>query len=104
MYKRPAFICRKHDGTGYLMVTTDMCNAKSHKCHKYGINLLRSDDLITWESVTFDFRKGARIFSDVDTADPYHDYSTIIRVWAPQIFWNPSYQWADGRKGGYMIY
>lgn len=101
---RDAFICRKHDGTGYLMVTTDMCNAKSHKWHNYGINLLRSDDLINWESVTFDFRKGPRIFSDADTADPYHDYSTIVRVWAPQIFWNPAYQWTDGRKGGYMIY
>lgn len=26
---RDAYICRKHDGSGYLMVTTDMCVAKS---------------------------------------------------------------------------
>ena len=34
----------------------------------------------------------------------YKDWSTINRVWAPQIFWDPAYQWPDGQKGGYMIY
>ena len=101
---RDAFICRKHDGTGYLMVTTDMCVAKSHKWNNYGIDLLTSDDLINWESTTFDFRKGPGIFSNSTATDPYPDYSSIIRVWAPQIFWNPDYVWDDGHKGGYMIY
>lgn len=101
---RDAYITRKHDGSGYLMVTTDMCVARSHKWHNYGIDLLTSDDLINWESTTFDFRKGAEIFSDPESPDPYTDYSTICRVWAPQIFWNPDYEWPDGHKGGYMIY
>lgn len=101
---RDAYITRKHDGSGYLMVTTDMNVGKSKKWHNYGIDLLRSDDLINWESVTFDFRKGPGIFSDPDSPDPYTDYSTIVRVWAPQIFWDPTYEWPDGKKGGYMIY
>lgn len=101
---RDAFITRKHDGSGYLMVTTDMCVAKSKEWNNYGIDLLRSDDLINWESVTFDFRKGPEIFCDPESPDPYTDYSTIQRVWAPQIFWNPEYVWPDGKKGGYMIY
>lgn len=101
---RDAFICRTHDGKGYLMVTTDMCNRKSRSWFNYGINLLRSDDLIHWESTTFDFRKGASIFSNPEGEDIYKDFSTIKRVWAPQIFWNPTYTWPDGRKGGYMIY
>lgn len=101
---RDAYIARKHDGSGYLMVTTDMNVGKSKKWHNYGINLLTSDDLINWESTTFDFRKGASIFSDPQSPDPYTDYSTIRRVWAPQIFWNPEYEWPDGKKGGYMIY
>lgn len=101
---RDAYITRKHDGSGYIMVTTDMCVAKSHKWNNYGIDLLTSDDLINWESTTFDFRKGAEIFSNPDGEDPYSDYSTIIRVWAPQIFWNPDYEWDNGDKGGYMIY
>lgn len=101
---RDAYITRTHDGNGYLMVTTDMCVAKSKKWNNYGIDLLRSDDLINWESVTFDFRNGPSIFSDPDSPDPYDDYSTILRVWAPQIFWDPDYEWSDGRKGGYMIY
>ena len=43
---RDAYITRAHDGKGYLMVTTDMCVAKSHKWDNYGIDLLKSDDLI----------------------------------------------------------
>ena len=31
----------------------------------------------------------------------YGYLSTINRVWAPQIFWDPSYVWENGEKGGY---
>lgn len=101
---RDAYICRKHDNSGYIMVTTDMCVRKSNKWNNYGIDLLSSVDLINWESVTFDFRQGPSIFSDPESPDPYKDYSTICRVWAPQIFWDPEYVWSNGKKGGYMIY
>lgn len=101
---RDAFICRTHDCKGYLMVTTDMCVRKSHQWNNYGIDLLRSDDLINWESVTFDFRKGSAIFCDPESPDVYKDWSTVNRVWAPQIFWDPNYQWSDGKRGGYFIY
>ena len=101
---RDAFICREHRGKGYLMVTTDMCVRKSHKWDNYGIALLTSKDLVNWKSVTFDFRKGASIFCDKDAPDTYKDYSKIHRVWAPQIFWDATYQWPDGKKGGYFIY
>ena len=70
---RDAYICRKHDGTGYLMVTTDMCVAKSKKWDNYGMDLLTSDDLINWRSVTFDFRKGPEIFCDPESPDVYKD-------------------------------
>lgn len=101
---RDAYVCRRHDGKGFLMATTDMCVAKSHVWDNFGMDLYTSPDLIHWESVTFDFRKGPEIFSDRESPDPYKDYSTISRVWAPQIFWNPNHEWPDGRKGGYMIY
>lgn len=101
---RDAFICRKHDGSGYLMVTTDMLVRRSKHWFNYGINLLTSDDLIHWKSTTFDFRKGATIFSDKDAPDTYKNYATISRVWAPQIFWDPDYTWKNGKKGGYLIY
>ncbi len=109
---RDAYICRKHDLSGYLMVTTDMNNSMTKRLGKkaewdnYGINLLTSDDLIHWKSTTFDFRKGLEIFSDGKDKglSVYKDWSTINRVWAPQIFWDADYTWQDGRKGGYMIY
>jgi len=93
---RDAFICRTHDGNGYLMVTTDMKTANRLKIGKkevwdnYGIDLHRSNDLIHWESVTFDFRKGPAVFSDPAAPDIYKDWSGVNRVWAPQIFWDPS--------------
>ena len=107
---RDAYICRKHDGSGYLMVTTDMNVAAKERLGKvaewdnYGIDLLRSDDLIHWESVTFDYRKGTSIFCNPADKSVYKDWSTINRVWAPQIVWDAEYQWPDGRRGGYMIY
>lgn len=108
--QRDAYITRRHDGKGYLMVTTDMRVSSRRELGKvadwdnYGIDLLTSDDLIHWESVTFDYRKGASIFCDPESPDVYKDWSTINRVWAPQIIWDRNYKWADGKKGGYMIY
>ena len=66
---RDAYITRAHDGKGYLMVTTDMCVAKSHKWDNYGIDLLRSDDLIHWKSVTFELRNGMDNFCDAGKAE-----------------------------------
>lgn len=108
--QRDAFICRKADGKGYLMVTTDMRVGaykelkKAAQWDNYGIDLLTSDDLIHWQSKTFDYRKGASIFCDPESPDVYKDWSTINRVWAPQIFWDASYKWPDGTEGGYFIY
>ena len=65
---------------------------------------MRSDDLLHWTSVSFDYRKGTSIFSDPDAESVYKDWSTINRVWAPQIFWDADYVWPDGSKGGYMVY
>ena len=107
---RDAFICRKHDGTGYLMVTTDMNVGRFKDLGKvaewdnYGINLLRSDDLIHWESKTFDYRKGVALFCNPEAESVYKNWSTINRVWAPQIMWDETFVWPDGRKGGYFIY
>lgn len=101
---RDAYIARAADGKEFVMVTTDMCVAKSKKWSNYGINLLKSNDLINWTSVTFDFRKGPSIFCDANSPDVYKDYSSIHRVWAPQVIWDDTYVWPDGKQGGYFIY
>ena len=102
--QRDAYITRSWDGKGFVMVTTDMCVAKSHKWDNYGIDLMTSKDLINWESKTFDYRQGTGIFCNPDAPSVYKDWSTINRVWAPQIMWDADYLWPDGRKGGYMVY
>ena len=60
--QRDAYITRDYTGQGFVMVNTDMCVAKSKVWNNYGIDLLKSLDLIHWTSVTFDFRKGPSIF------------------------------------------
>ena len=102
--QRDAYITRAYNGKGFVMVNTDMCVRKSHKWDNYGIDLLTSKDMINWKSVTFDFRKGESIFCDPKSPSVYKDWSTINRVWAPQIFWDPNYVWENGDKGGYCIY
>ena len=122
--QRDAYICRAWNGKGFVMVTTDMNNAmtkamgKQNEWDNYGIDLLKSDDLIHWTSVSFDFRKGPAIFTaslplerlrvgalaGMESGEAYKDWTTINRVWAPQIFWDPDYQWENGERGGYMIY
>lgn len=92
---RDAYICRRHDNQGFLMVTTDMNNSMTKRLNKpsewsnFGINLLTSPDLINWTSTTIDFRQWQ---------------PSVTRVWAPQVIWDGDYQWSDGRQGGYMIY
>ena len=107
---RDAYIFRRHDSSGYLMLCTDM-NVGAFKQLKkqaewdnYGITLLRSDDLIHWESTSLDYRKGPAIFCDPASASVYKDWTTVNRVWAPQAVWDPTYRWPDGRQGGYFVY
>ena len=97
---RDAFIYRGQDNN-YLMVTTDMSNRKSRTWFNYGINLLRSNDLIHWTSTTFDFRKGDSIFVDPESKSWFADWTKINRVWAPQVIWDPDY---NNGEGGYFIY
>lgn len=102
---RDAYLGRGEKGHEYFMVTTDMCNAKSGKWNNYGMDLLRSNDLVHWESTVFDFRKGKTIFSDSDaTTDCYKtddEYAKIDRVWAPQFIWDCT---ANNGEGAYLVY
>lgn len=102
---RDAYLGRGIGNQQYLMVTTDMCNAKSGKWNNYGMDLLRSNDLVHWESTVFDFRKGKSIFSDNNvTTDCYktdEEYAKINRVWAPQFIWDAN---ANNGEGAYLVY
>lgn len=102
---RDPYLGRGQREREYFMTTTDMCNAKSGKWNNYGIDLLRSGDLVHWESTVFDFRKGKAIFSDSDaTTDCYRtdeEYANIDRVWAPQFIWDSN---ANNGEGAYMVY
>lgn len=102
---RDAYINRGQRPGEYFMTTTDMCNATSGVWNNFGLNLLRSTDLIHWESTTFDFRKGKSIFSDPEaTTDAYKtdaEYANMRRVWAPQWIWDPD---AMNGQGAYLVY
>ncbi|MDE5942105.1 MAG: carbohydrate-binding protein, partial [Muribaculaceae bacterium] len=102
---RDAYLNRGQRPGEYFITTTDMCNANSGVWNNFGLNLIRSTDLIHWESTTFDFRKGKSIFSDPEaTTDAYRtdeEYAQMRRVWAPQWIWDPD---ADNGNGAYLVY
>lgn len=102
---RDAFLGRGQRDNEYFITTTDMCNATSKVWNNFGLNLVRSKDLIHWEGSTFDFRKGKKIFSDPEAeTDGYRtdaEYANIQRVWAPQWIWDAT---AFDGNGGYLVY
>lgn len=102
---RDAFLCRGEGTDGYLMTTTDMQVAVSGSWYNRGMNLLRSDDLIHWESTTFNFTEGKKIFSDPDVNTGVYttdeEYARINRVWAPQVIWDKDY---NNGEGAYLVY
>ena len=69
------------------MINPDMYVIKRKVWSNYGIDLLKSDNLIHWSSVTFDFLKGPLIFIEPESKSVYKDFFTVRRIWAPQIFW-----------------
>jgi len=94
---RDAYVCRRQDNTGFVMTTTDMKVEESRVWNNHGIDLLTSPDLVEWNGVTLDFRKGLEIFTDDGTPSVYQDWSHICRVWAPQAIW-------DDSKKAFMVY
>ena len=102
---RDAYIGRGEAGDGYFITTTDMKQHTSRVWNNRGINLLRSSDLIHWESTTFNFTKGKSVFSDPDATtgcyDTDEEYALINRVWAPQFIWDKDYNQGEG---AYLVY
>lgn len=102
---RDAYMGKGRAEDEYFMTTTDMKQAVSGVWNNYGMNLLRSQDMVHWESSTFDFRKGKSIFSDPDaTTDAYKtdaEYRKIYRVWAPQFIWDKD---AYDGEGAWLVY
>lgn len=103
---RDPYLGRGLKADEYFMTTTDMSNIRSGQWSNHGLDLLRSTDLVHWESTAFDFRLGKKIFSDPDVtvADGFKtdaDYAKMTQVWAPQFIWDAT---AYDGKGAYMVY
>ncbi|MCD8318805.1 MAG: carbohydrate binding domain-containing protein [Paraprevotella sp.] len=102
---RDAYIGRGEEQDGYFITTTDMKEQTSGVWNNRGIDLVRSKDLIHWESTTFDFTRGKSVFSDPEAVTGIYDtdeeYARIDRVWAPQFIWDKDY---NGGEGAYLVY
>ncbi len=77
--------------------------------------IAKSDDLIEWKQVNFDYSKGLNVpfygtltdtFEQPFTWAGYNDGDCLggYAIWAPDIIWNPYYEWDDGTTGAYMMY
>ena len=83
---RDPHIIRKADNKGYYMVATDMYTKKNGWAYNPGIVLMKSDDLIDWESSIIDLEK---LYPK--------KFANIKWVWAPQVFY-------DFKKDKYLVY
>lgn len=89
---RDPHILRGHDGKTFYMVATDMRCAEGWASNR-GIVLYKSTDLIHWQHSTVHFPTR---FPD--------GWSSVTRVWAPEVIWDENYENADGTKGRYLVY
>lgn len=89
---RDPHILRGQDGKTFYMVATDMRCAEGWASNR-GIVMYKSTDLIHWQHSTVHFPTR---FPD--------GWSSVTRVWAPEVIWDPEYNNADGTKGRYMVY
>ena len=102
---RDAYIGRGEGTDEYFITTTDMKQHASGVWNNRGINLIRSNDLVHWESTTFNFTQGKSVFSDPEATTGVYDtdeeYARINRVWAPQFIWDET---GNGGEGAYLVY
>lgn len=89
---RDPHVLRAPDGWFY-MVNTDMKSAEGWSSNR-GMVLMRSRDLINWEHSTVHF------------PDKYKgkNFANVTRVWAPETFWDDTYDNGDGTKGRPLVY
>ncbi|MDE6085542.1 MAG: glycoside hydrolase family 43 protein [Muribaculaceae bacterium] len=87
---RDPFILRGNDGR-FFMVATDMKCAEGWDSNR-GIVMLSSDDLVNWNHSTVHF------------PDRFPDWKNVIRVWAPEVIFDPEFENPDGSKGRNMVY
>lgn len=81
----------------------------------------KSDDLVNWTQIAKDYEfplagKDDPVYGNVteNFAESfrwagYNDgdcagTESKLAVWAPDVFWNEDYEWADGSKGAYLMY
>ncbi len=102
-------IVKSTDGT-YYVFGSHLANAKSK-------------NLINWEQMTPDYNVEGSAAWDWKTKSIYGDIINNLAetfkwagyndgdcsdgrlgVWAPDVFWNKDYKWADGSTGAWMIY
>ncbi len=89
---RDPHILRGADGKTFYMVATDMRSAEGWASNR-GIVMYKSTDMIHWQHSTVHFPTR---FPD--------GWSSVTRVWAPEVIWDENYQNADGTKGRYLVY
>lgn len=89
---RDPHILRGEDGKTFYMVATDMRSAEGWDSNR-GIVMYKSTDLIHWQHSTVNFPTR---FPD--------GWSSVTRVWAPELIWDKDYENADGTKGRYLVY
>lgn len=76
----------------------------------------KSDDLVNWTQISkdYEYKDNDPVYGNVveNFAESfrwagYDDGDCAggnLAVWAPDVFWDDAYEWADGSKGAYLMY
>ena len=75
----------------------------------------KSDNLVEWTQINFDYGnpENTPFYGNLaeNLAEPFEwagykdgDCSGGYAIWAPDVIWNPYYEWEDGAEGAYMLY
>ncbi|MCW3806679.1 family 43 glycosylhydrolase [Plebeiibacterium marinum] len=83
---RDPYLLRKEDNTGYYLVATDMNTVKNGWGNNPGIVLMKSADLVNWQSTVIDL---AKLYPE--------KFKNVKWVWAPQVIF-------DHKAKKYLVY
>lgn len=97
----PSIVRSNEDGTCYVL--------GSHTASA------KSSDLIQWTQINFDYGnpENTPFYGNLQETFQvpfrwagYNDGDCVggYAIWAPDVIWNPYYEWEDGSTGAYMLY
>ena len=110
----PSVVLVYKDASGNSYPEQDASKSRTKYYYIFGTmgGAAYSKDLINWTEFTPTYLANGTLSTDfskiVSVGATWSGWTTAsdaqTNYWAPDIIWNPGYEWEDGSKGAYMLY